>query len=179
MTSIGEQRDFFLTTERLGFRCWRLEDIDLATSLWGNPEVARFIYANGVVSAEVVRERLDREIACQSEHGFQYWPIFLRENGAHVGCCGLRPHRLEKRIHELGVHVRPGYWRRGFAFEAAYAVIKYAFEHIDARGLFSGHNPTNTASRQMILKLGFQYTHDEFYPPTGLQHPSYLLTRPP
>ncbi len=25
--------------------------------------------------------------------------------------------------------------------------------------------------------LGFRYTHDELYPPTGLLHPSYLLKR--
>jgi len=28
----------------------------------------------------------------------------------------------------------------------------------------------------MLLKLGFSYTHDEFYPPTGLNRPSYLMT---
>jgi hypothetical protein len=27
------------------------------------------------------------------------------------------------------------------------------------------------------LRLGFVHTHDEFYEPTGLMHPSYLLTR--
>ena len=26
-----------------------------------------------------------------------------------------------------------------------------------------------------LRKLGFRYTHDELYPPTGLRHPSYLL----
>ena len=24
-------------------------------------------------------------------------------------------------------------------------------------------------------RLGFRYTHDEYYEPTGLQHPSYLM----
>jgi hypothetical protein len=27
----------------------------------------------------------------------------------------------------------------------------------------------------VMNKLGFRYTHDEFYPPTGLNHPAYLL----
>lgn len=179
MTPIREQRGpFFLETERLAFRCWRPEDIELAMGLWGDPEVARFIYANGVISLAAIQERLAREIACQVDHGFQYWPIFLREDGSHVGCCGLRPYKPEERVHELGVHIRPAFWRRGFAVEAATAVIKHAIEHLDARGLFAGHNPTNEASRQMVLKLGFRYTHDELYPPTGLQHPSYLLMRP-
>ena len=168
---------YFLTTERLGFRTWRPEDVDLAVGLWGDPEVARFIYASGPPDRAAVEERLAREIAMQGEHGFQYWPIFLRADGAHVGCCGLRPYRPEQGIHELGVHVRPAFWRQGLAFEAAEAVIAYAFDRLEARGLFAGHNPANTASRQMTLKLGFRYTHDEFYPPTGLQHASYLLMR--
>ena len=29
----------------------------------------------------------------------------------------------------------------------------------------------------MLHRLGFRYTHDELYPPTGLNHPSYLLKR--
>jgi RimJ/RimL family protein N-acetyltransferase len=43
-------------------------------------------------------------------------------------------------------------------------------------GLFAGHNPKNEASRQLLEKLGFRYTHDEYYAPTGLNHPSYMMT---
>jgi [ribosomal protein S5]-alanine N-acetyltransferase len=168
--------EYFLTTTRLGFRAWRPDDVDLAIGLWSDPEVARFIHASGPPSPAAVEERLAREMASQKEHGLQYWPIFLRDHGAHVGCCGLRPYRPEQGIHELGVHVRPAFWRRGLASEAARAVIDHAFGALGARGLFAGHNPANTASREMLLKLGFVYTHDELYPPTGLQHPSYLLT---
>ena len=178
MACVSRQgRDFFLATARLDFGLWQLEDIDLAMGLWGDPEVARFIYANGV-SPALVAERLAREIAWQAEHGFQYWPVFLREDGSHVGCCGLRPYRPDEGIHEFGVHIRPRHWRKGFASEAARAVIAHAFDRLGARALFAGHNPQNGASREMLLGLGFRYTHDEFYPPTGLEHPSYLLTRP-
>jgi hypothetical protein len=43
------------------------------------------------------------------------------------------------------------------------------------RALFAGHNPANQASRELLARLGFRYTHDELYPPTGLMHPSYRL----
>lgn len=69
---------YFLTTARLGFRTWRPEDVDLALSLWGSPTVARFIYAEPPGRA-ALEARLTREIAMQTEHGFQYWPIFLLE----------------------------------------------------------------------------------------------------
>jgi RimJ/RimL family protein N-acetyltransferase len=168
---------YFLTTDRLGFRCWRPEDTALATELWGDPAVARFISAGGVLSPPAVSERLAREIGLQAEHGFQYWPIFLRRGADHVGCCGLRPYRIEEGVHELGVHIRPAFWRQGLALQAARGVIDYAFDVLKARGLFAGHSPDNASSREMIRKLGFRYTHDELYPPTGRHHPSYLLTR--
>jgi [ribosomal protein S5]-alanine N-acetyltransferase len=166
--------DYFLTSARLGFRTWQPEDRELAIGLWGDPGVTRFVFAKSPTAAEI-EERLAREIAMQLEHGFQYWPIFLREDGAHVGCCGLRPYRPS--IPELGVHLRPEFWRRGLASEAARAVIEHAFTTIGATAIFAGHNPNNSSSRAMLLALGFRYTHDELYPPTGLEHPCYLRQR--
>lgn len=40
---------------------------------------------------------------------------------------------------------------------------------------FHIRNPKNEASRILLEKLGFRYTHDEYYPPTRLRHPSYLF----
>lgn len=69
--------------------------------------MTRLIDARGRLSREQVRERLAGEIACEREHGVQYWPIFLLAGGGHVGCCGLRPLDLPGRIYELGVHIPP------------------------------------------------------------------------
>jgi len=167
---------YFLTTDRLGFRVWQEADIELAVALWGDSTVARFLHADGPPSRASIVERLAREIATQEEHGFQYWPVFRLEDGAHVGCCGVRPYRSEDGLHEFGVHLRPAFWRQGFAQEAGLAVRDYAFRQLHARGLFAGHHPENAASGAMLRKLGFRHTHDELYAPTGLHHPSYLLT---
>jgi RimJ/RimL family protein N-acetyltransferase len=75
----------------------------------------------------------------------------------------------------LGFHLRPRYWGQGLAPEAARAVIHYAFETIGAKGLSAGHHPQNTTSKKLIEKLGFQYTHDEFYAPLQMHLPYYLL----
>ena len=172
----GAPATYFLTSERLGFRTWRSDDLELAAALWGHPDVARFVFA-GPPGREEIAARLGREIASQSEHGFQYWPIFLRADGRHAGCCGLRPYRPELAIVELGFHIHPALWRRGLAREAATAVIDHALAALGASALFAGHHPDNTASRDLLRGLGFRYTHDEIYPPTGLLHPSYLLAR--
>jgi [ribosomal protein S5]-alanine N-acetyltransferase len=170
--------NYFLRTARLGFRRWRDDDFELALGLWGDPQVTRLIDARGALTREQVAERLTRELATDADHGVQYWPIFLLRDGTHVGCCGLRPYAPAERIYELGFHICSHHWRRGYALEAAGAAVRYAFGKLAARALFAGHNPQNDASRHLLAKLGFRYVRDEYYAPTGLRHPSYLLEAP-
>jgi ribosomal-protein-alanine N-acetyltransferase len=167
---------YFLSTERLGFRLWREEDFELARGLWGDLAVTRLIDARGQLTDEQVRQKLRQEIATAAEYGVQYWPIFLLSTGEHIGCCGLRPYDLVQGIYEIGFHIRSQEWGQGYATEAARAVIKFAFADLNVNALFAGHNPQNTVSGKLLEKLGFHYTHDEFYEPTGLNHPSYLFT---
>jgi RimJ/RimL family protein N-acetyltransferase len=143
--------------------------------LWGDPQVTRLIDVRTPLTAEQVRERLDTEIANERFHRVQYWPIFSLEDESHVGCCGLRPRDPRKGVYELGFHIRPALWRRGYAFEAAQAVVGYAFDALGANELVAGHNPENAASRRVLEKLGFEFVREEYYAPTGLNHPSYVL----
>lgn len=168
--------DYFLTSPRIGFRRWAADDLDLALGLWGDKAVTQFIDARGELSLQQVAQRLHDEIALQEDSGIQYWPIFLRLTGEHLGCCGLRPYDPAKGVLELGFHLRRAYWGQGYASEAARAAMEYAFCTLGAKVLFAGHNPLNKVSRTLLNKLGFTYTHDEYYQPTGCNHPSYLLT---
>lgn len=170
-------REFFLTTERLGFSVWNENDIFDALELWGNPEVTKFIVADGKMLEEQVHQRLKKEIETYNNANIQYWPVYFMETLENIGCCGLRPYDLEKNILEMGIHLKKQCWGKGFAQEACLAVIDYAFNILQVDALFAGHNPKNTASARLLKKLGFTYTHDEFYPPTGLYHPSYLMTK--
>lgn len=148
-------KDYFLKTGRLGFRTWREDDLDLAVGLWGDFEVTRWFDRRGPLSREQVRDRLERELATQRQHGVQYWPLFLLRGDGHVGACGLRPYDIEKGILEIGFHIRPDHWGKGYATEAARAVIKHAFDECRVKALFAGHNPKNEASRRLMKKLGF------------------------
>lgn len=166
-------KSYFLTSARLRFRRWTEEDLPLALALWGDPAVTRLI--GGPFSDEEVKRKLDREIECLVRYGVQYWPVFLLESGEHAGCAGLRPYKLDHQIYELGFNFRPAYWGRGLAEEAGRAVVGFAFETLRATALFAGHHPANSASARVLAKLGFQFTHKEFYAPTGQMHRSYRL----
>ena len=168
-------RDYFIRTARLGFGYWNPDDLPLALGLWGDPEVTRL--TEGPRSAQQVADRLAREVANRARYGYQYWPIFDVDTGAHVGCCGLQPRAPDERICELGYQLRAGCWGRGYAKEAARAASAYAFSEFGLAALFAGHHPENARSRRVLLSLGFRYTGEEVYPPTGELEPAYLLRR--
>jgi len=143
---------------------------------------------------EQVKEKLLKEIDSELKFRIQYWPIFLKcDDREFVGVCGLRTistdlsmylvqhlnitHYLDTiHIFEFGVHIKYKYWHQGYAKEAADRVIAHAFRSLKVVALFAGHNPKNESSRRLLTALGFKYFRDEYYQPTGLYHPSYLLT---
>jgi RimJ/RimL family protein N-acetyltransferase len=160
---------YLFETRRLGFGLWSESDLPLTLSLWGDPAVA---------PAEV-EGRLALEMNNYRKYRVQYFPLYLLEDGAFVGCCGLRPYGAKKDVFELGVHLLEPFWHKGIAREAAHAMIHYAFSFLHATQLRAGHHPDNTSSQQLLLRLGFQYIGDEFYPPTGRMHPAYRLDHIP
>jgi ribosomal-protein-alanine N-acetyltransferase len=169
-------RPFFLSSARIGFATWLADDLPLAISLWGDPQVTRF--HGGAWSPQQIEERLSLEIATYQKWQMQYWPLFLRETGEHIGCCGFHPRDQPNGVWELGCHLRRAFWSRSLGREAAKAMIDYGFSALSVKAVFAGHHPSNAASRSFLQHLGFQFTHNEFYPPTQLIEPCYLLTRP-
>lgn len=170
-------REYFMETERIAFSVWTEDDKELAKSLWGNPDVAQYICARGVFTNEEIERRLNLEIENYEQYKIQYFPIFERKTSKFVGCCGLRPFEGQTDSLEIGFHLKKEFWRQGLAFEAASAAISYAFDTLHAKELHAGHNPHNVASAAVLKKLGFQYTGDLFYEPTGLNHPSYIIKK--
>jgi RimJ/RimL family protein N-acetyltransferase len=76
-------------------------------------------------------------------------------DGALIGGCGVD---LREDLAEVGYWLGVAYWGRGFATEAARAVIDHAFGDLDHETLVSGARVSNPASRRVLEKCGFQWT---------------------
>jgi RimJ/RimL family protein N-acetyltransferase len=76
-------------------------------------------------------------------------------DGALIGMCGLDPR--QDGI-ELGYWLGLPFWGRGYATEAARALIDHAFAELGCEVLQSGARVSNPASRRVLEKCGFQWT---------------------
>lgn len=165
-----------MKTKRIGFSKWTKEDKNLAINLWGNEDVAYFICKDHKLTQAECYTRLQCECENESMYHVQYWPIFSLSDGMFLGCCGLRPFPEEQSF-EIGVHLCKEAWGNRYAMEASQCVLQYAFSTLKAAKVYAGHHPANRKSTNVLKALGFTYIGDNYYPPTGLMHPSYELTR--
>ncbi len=76
-------------------------------------------------------------------------------DGDLIGMCGLNPRQDGV---ELGYWLGAPFWGRGYATEAARALIDYAFAKLGHEVLSSGARVSNPASRRVLEKCGFQWT---------------------
>jgi RimJ/RimL family protein N-acetyltransferase len=77
-------------------------------------------------------------------------------DGRLIGNCGIG--RLRADGPEIGYAIGVDHWGRGYATEAARAVIDHAFGDLGFEELKAGARVSNPASRRVIEKCGFQWT---------------------
>lgn len=82
------------------------------------------------------------------------YALTLADTGAFLGCAGLN---VTDRGLELGYWIGEPYWKRGYATEAAHALVDLAFRSTTIQVLHCSTRVINPASRRVIHKCGFQY----------------------
>lgn len=142
-----------LVTERLVLRPPHEDDLSELAELANNRRIAdmlgRMPHPYGEAEA---RAFLDMAKARQSS--LCVYAMTLAESGAFVGCAGLD---ARERGVELGYWIGQPYWGRGYATEAAHALVDLAFRATAIDALHVSCRVINPASRRVIHKCGFQY----------------------
>ena len=77
----------------------------------------------------------------------------VEHNGTMVGIVDID--EIAEGEGTLGYWLDRAVWGRGYAFEAAHAVTRFAFQVIGLSKLSSEHAVDNPASGRVLLKLGF------------------------
>ncbi len=88
----------------------------------------------------------------------------MYENDVLIGQCGLLVQDIDGNEElEIGYHVMPKYWKKGYAFEAAYAWKNYAFQNRFNSSIISMIHTGNIASQSVARKNGMNQDYETFY----------------
>ena len=142
-----------LCTARLRLRAWTTEPGDLArlTDLYGRTEVTRWL--GGTPSVTPVELVARWRGVAEADGRFGVWALELNDTGTVAGTVLLKPLPDGVGEVEVGWHLHPDSWGRGYATEAARAVITRGFE-AGLPEVYAVVRPGNTASVAVCTRLG-------------------------
>jgi len=154
-----------LETERLRLRRFATADEGGAPTdadsafvlkLLNQPGYLRFIGDKGVRDLVGARAYLETgPIASYARHGFGLYLIERKEEGDPIGLCGLIRRENLPDV-DLGYALHSAFEGKGYAVEAARAVLRYGLEDLGIRRIVAITTLDNAASMGLLAKLGFR-----------------------
>lgn len=155
-----------LETERLRLRPFEADDLDAWFAIWGDAEV---IWWGPSPSLEATREPYRRLLAQEPAwpDGIGWLAVIERDTDAIVGDVMLQPAPFVDGI-EVGWHFRPPVWNRGYATEAAGAMVDRAFREGVLEVVYAAVATTNAPSLRVAAKLGMNAL--KRFPLEGMEH---------
>lgn len=143
------------TTPRLQLRAFTPEDAPAVARVFGDPEVMRHVGDGSIPTAATIEATLREYAEHHARHGWSFWAVQERATGELIGDAGLWPLEGRGPEVELGYTLGRHWWGRGYATEAARAVLDVARER-RLPSVVAVADPANPASINVLTKLGMQ-----------------------
>ena len=144
--------DHVLRTERLILRPVTADDHAVLQAHWTTPDVRRFLFDGATLSAAEITGAIENSARDFGRAGYGLWLIHEKVGTDLVGTVGLRP--LEDLGLEIFYSLAPGSWGRGYATEAARAVLAHALGPLGLPEVLAKVDEGNAASIAVIERLG-------------------------
>ncbi len=163
-----------LETVRLVIRPFEGRDANAWIAMLSDPEVRRFLPPGPAPTVEAFERAMGSRHAMEREIGYAMWAVEDRETGTFIGQCGMRPAKSMDEAAgpeiDLAYHLARASWNKGYATEAATAVLAYGFGPIGLDSVMAVVLPENIGSWRVMEKLGMRYEGlAEYYGLKGLK----------
>ncbi len=142
--------DHILTTERLVLRPVTEQDHAVLLAHWTLPDIRRFLFDGEALSAAEVAGTIEESVWDFNVGGYGIW--LIEDGTGLVGTTGLRP--LDDLGLEIFYSVAPGSWGKGYATEAARAVVEHALVGLGLPVVLAEVDEDNAASVAVVGRLG-------------------------
>src|SRR5579871_4199405 len=92
-----------------------------------------------------------------ARHGFGFWAVEVPDVTGFIGFVGLEVPNFETHFTpcvEVGWRLAHENWGKGYATEAAHAVLDFGFRHLGLEQIVSSTVPANRRSRGVMERIG-------------------------
>lgn len=161
-----------LTTDRLILRTWQATDIPLMTIISSDPLVMEhFPSTQDAKATQVLIDHINQHY---EKFGYALYAVETKDTHEFIGFVGLNhpPFEIPKfapkglPIVEIGWRLSSQHWNKGYATEAAKAVLRYAFITLNLKEIISFTVMANIKSRRVMENIGLHHSvADDFNHP--------------
>jgi RimJ/RimL family protein N-acetyltransferase len=170
-----------IETTRLIIRPYLHEDLEDVYGQFSNTEATKYFQGGTKTHEETKKYLIDAIHAFETPSPMGRRAVVLKETKkviGYVGLCYLKEalqnfcglhctdDALKNKI-ELSYGLNRKYWGKGYAFEAAKAMLDYGFNTIGLKEIVAAINPKNMASIKIAKKLGMKYEREIDWPNQG------------
>ena len=168
-----------IQTTRLLLRRWREGDRPPFAAL--NADTRVMEHFPSVLTRAESDAAVDRIEAHFEQHGFGLWAVEVPDQAPFIGFVGLAVPSFNAHFTpcvEVGWRLAVDWWGRGYATEAARAVLAIGFGLLALHEIVSMTVPENKRSRRVMERLGMtRDSADDFDHPSQPDHRSHVLYR--
>lgn len=146
-----------LETDRLILRHLTTDDAEFVLELLNDPSFIRYIGDKQVRTLDDARAYvLNGPAKSYDTYGFGLNLVELKSDRTPIGICGLLKRDTLPQP-DIGFAFLPAYWNRGYAFEAAAAVMTHARETLGVGLVVAITTPDNESSAKLLNKIGLRF----------------------
>ncbi|MEZ4860630.1 MAG: GNAT family N-acetyltransferase [Caldilineaceae bacterium] len=140
-----------IATKRLLIRPFQVDDWPAVASYTTMPEIMAYM-EGGVLTVEQTQEFVNNNAGGETEYAYA---LILQAEARLIGHMVFHPW-FAPRTYEIGWVLHPAYHRRGYASEAATALLRYGFEEMQLHRIIATCQPENPASYGVMEKIGMR-----------------------
>ena len=164
----------YIETDRLILRDWKNEDIPAFARMNADPMVMEYFprRLDEKASAHLVEHFREHF----KKYGYGPYAVELKATGEFMGFVGLDKVKFDAPFTpatEIAWRLDYGYWGKGYATEAAKAVLEYAFNKLGLKEVVAFAVSDNDRAIKIMEKIGMQRDPkgDFHYPNLRKDHP--------
>lgn len=145
------------STTRLSLRPPTAADAPDVLRILSDDSVVKYNPADRVEHLSEVEALLGRWLGHWSQHGFGNCCVFDKETERLIGNCGVRRMTVHSTpVLNLMYRFDPSAWGRGYATEAALAVLDWASRNLPGEIVLARVRPRNEASQAVARRIGLR-----------------------